>query len=110
MQAASAAVDVVQWARRASNEVYGASASNHQAPVDFRSLGLIALNCHGAQSLFWLAAGGVVFTGGRYVAHRSAADDTDEVMVNVMRVGGGAPESVAATQLLATSDAVVPGV
>eukprot|EP00965_Chrysotila_dentata_P035929 1195818-Pleurochrysis_carterae.AAC.1 len=31
-------------------------------------------------------------------------------MVNVMRVGGGAPEAIEAAQLLAMSDAVVPGV
>eukprot|EP00965_Chrysotila_dentata_P256436 6212539-Pleurochrysis_carterae.AAC.1 len=103
--------DAVRQARQASDEAFGAEAPNHQAPIDFSSLGLICWNRHGAHSLFRLAGGGLLFTGGRDVAHRLAAQDADDITVNVMRVGGGEPEAVAAGQLLALSnDALVPGV
>eukprot|EP00965_Chrysotila_dentata_P057537 1908601-Pleurochrysis_carterae.AAC.1 len=64
----------------------------------------------GAQTLFRLATGDVVFTGAHGSVRGPAAEGAGDATVLVRRVGGGEPEAVAIAQLLALSDGVLPGV
>eukprot|EP00965_Chrysotila_dentata_P005259 172551-Pleurochrysis_carterae.AAC.1 len=60
-------------------------------------MGLTEWNRQGAQSLFRLADGQVVFTGGDDVARRATAEGKESLFVNIMRAGDAPPETVEAT-------------
>eukprot|EP00965_Chrysotila_dentata_P178138 5884059-Pleurochrysis_carterae.AAC.1 len=73
-RAAAAVVRAVRRARRANDDAYGKGSSAQQPPVDFTSLGLTGWNGQGAQSLWRLADGRVLFTGGHDVAYHATTE------------------------------------
>eukprot|EP00965_Chrysotila_dentata_P041317 1370150-Pleurochrysis_carterae.AAC.1 len=96
-RAAAAAARAVRYAREASDDEYKANTSSRGPPTDFASLGPAEWNRQGAQSMFKLADGQVVFTGGDDVARRATTEGVEGTVVNIMRAGGAAPEAVEAT-------------
>eukprot|EP00965_Chrysotila_dentata_P233152 6199414-Pleurochrysis_carterae.AAC.1 len=100
VRAAAAAVQAVRHARRASSNAYNTATATRSQPVDFTSLRLAEWNRQGAQNLFKLVDGQLVFTGGGDIARRAtadAADGTEGVIVHMMRAGDAASEAVEAT-------------
>eukprot|EP00965_Chrysotila_dentata_P096983 3205677-Pleurochrysis_carterae.AAC.1 len=82
-RALAAAARAVRRARRVGDEAFGRT-SNTRPSTDFTSMAPADWNRCGAQSLFRLATGDVVFTGARDTVRGPAVEGTDDATVLVL--------------------------
>eukprot|EP00965_Chrysotila_dentata_P031408 1047046-Pleurochrysis_carterae.AAC.1 len=98
----------VSRASRAQNARPVTPRSIQPTPVDFTSLNLEGWKSTGALSFFKLKDGRVLFTDGRDMARRTSLDGP--IDVQLLDRAGGSVTSMPVSELLAISDAAMPGV
>eukprot|EP00965_Chrysotila_dentata_P123658 4087868-Pleurochrysis_carterae.AAC.1 len=107
--ASAQAAGAVRAASRAAHATPSRKKSIQPPLIDFTSLGLAGWKQHGAMTIFRGKDGTVRFTDGRAVARRGTGE-SGGVEVQVQTSTSGSSLYLQASELLAMSDGVLPGV